>query len=256
MVVDSCKDEKFFIVPARNLKNLDAKIAELQKMNAAFIIVCGEKFNHPNVKYQENRGKWAAINFASKFIPKETKVIILNDVDTEIHNFKQAYVCLSKKFALVYCRVLISRGPQVKFYKILDPIRKHFNVAASGELMLIRKEIFDRLLPIPACMAEDSYIIFKALELGYKAHFCSDAYVTTERTVSAKQEEEYKYRTTLGIYQSLDTAKPPLLIRVFYLMLPSFAWLLSLLGEDGRAWSNGIIRGFKDHLKKRDLTKF
>ena len=116
-------------------------------MNASFIIVCGEKVNQPNVVYQENRGKWAAINFASKFIPTETKVIVLNDVDTEIHNFKLAFAYLSEKIALVYCRVQLSHGPQLKFYKILDPLRKHFHITASGELMLIRKEVFERLLP-------------------------------------------------------------------------------------------------------------
>ncbi len=50
--------------------------------------------------------------------------------------------------------------------------------------MLINKEVFERVLPIPVCIAED-YILFKALELGYKAHFCTEAYVTTERTINA-----------------------------------------------------------------------
>ena len=256
MGVNSCSAETFFIVPARNQENLDAKIAELQKMNVSFIIVCGEKVNHPNVVYQENRGKWAAINLAAKFIPKEAKVIVLNDVDTEIHNFKLAFPCLSEKIALVYCRVEVSMGPQVKFYKILNPLRKKFHIAASGELMMMNKEVFKEVLPLPPCVAEDSYILFKTLELGYQANFCTSAYVTTERTHNAKEEAAYKNRTTLGIYQALDYTKPPPVIRLFYLILPLLAPLLSLMGSDGRAWTKGINRALKDYLTKKRSTKF
>ena len=256
MDFNSCSAETFFIVAARNQKNLDAKIAELQKMNVSFIIVCGEKANHPNVVHQENGGKWTAINFAATFIPKEAKVIVLNDVDTKIHNFKLAFACLSEKIALVYCRVQLSQGPQVKFYKILDPLRKHFHIAASGELMLIRKEVFERVLPLPACTAEDSYILFKALELGYQAKFCTSAYVTTERTHNAKEEAAYKNRTTLGIYQALNHTKPPIVIRVFYVILPLLAPMLCLAGKDGRSWTKGINRALKDRLMKRNPSKF
>jgi len=52
-------------------------------------------------------------------------------------------------------------------------------------------------------MTEDSYMLFKTLELGYHAHFCAKTYVTTERTADAKTEEAYKARTTFGIYQAL-----------------------------------------------------
>ncbi len=256
MGVDSCGAETFFIVPARNRKNLDAKIAELQKMNVSFIIVCGEKVNQPNVVYQENRGKWAAINFTTTFIPKEAKVIVLNDVDTKIYNFKLAFNYLSEKIALVYCGVQVSQGPQVKFYKIVNPLVKRFHVFSNGELMLIRKEIFERLLPLPACTAEDSYILFKTLELGYQAKFCTSAYVTTERTHNAKEEASYKNRTTLGIYQALEYTKPPPVIRVFYAMLPFFAPMLSVMGEDGRSYTKGIYRALKDYLTKKRPTKF
>ena len=241
---------------ARNRKYLDAKIAELQKMNVSFIIVCGEKVNHLNVVYQGNRGKWAAINLAAKFIPKEAKVIVLNDVDTKIHNLKLAFACLSERIALVYCRVKVSIGPQVKFYKILNPLRKKFHIAASGELMLIRKEVFECVLPLPACTAEDSYILFKTLELGYQANFCTSAYVTTERTHNAKEEAAYKNRTTLGIYQALDHTKPLPVIRVFYVILPLLAPMLCLMGKDGRSWTKGINRAIKDYLTKKRSTKF
>lgn len=246
----------FFIVLARNCKNVDAKILELQKMNVPFLMVCGEKMNHPNVVYRANAGKWDAINFGASFVPKETTAIVLNDVDTKIHNFRHALLYLNKKISLVYCRVAVSKGPQVKFYKILNPLRRKFHIAASGELMLIKKEVFERVLPLPPCIAEDSYILFKALELGVKAHFSTKTYVTTERTVDAAQEAKYKNRTTLGIYQALDYAKPPPIIRIFYMTLPLFAPLLTLAGKDGRAWTTGINRGFKDHITNKNPTTF
>jgi hypothetical protein len=246
----------FFIVPARSRKHLDAKIAELTKMNVPFIVICGEKVDHPNVVFHENAGKWDAINFAVSFLPEEANVIVLNDVDTEIHGFENALSDLNSEADLVYCRVQVSTGPQVKFYRLLNPLRSRFHVAASGELMAMNKEVFKEVLPLPPCLAEDSFILFKTLELGYKANFCTSAYVTTERTQNAKDEEAYKNRTTLGIYQALDYTKPPIVIKVFYVVLPLLAPLLSLMGKDGRAWTKGINRALKDHVKKRNLSKF
>ena len=246
----------FFIVPARNRENLDGKIAELQKMEVPFVIVCGERVNHPNVVYQKNAGKWAAINFGATFIPKEAKVIILNDVDTEIHNFELALALLNEKVALAYCRVQLSEGPQVKFYRILNPWRQHLHIFSSGELMLIRKGVFRQVLPLPPCTAEDSYILFKTLELGYQAKFCTGAYVTTERTRSAKEEASYKNRTTLGIYEALEYAKSPPLVRVIYSILPLIAPAMALLGEDGRSWFEGINRALIDYVTKKRPTRF
>ena len=235
---------------------MDQKIAELEKMNVQYLIVCGEKIDHPNVVYRENAGKWDAINYAVSFLPEDANVIVLNDVDTEIHNFEHALLNLNSKVDLVYCKVHVSKGPQVKFYKILNPIRSRFHIAASGELMVMNKEVFKEVLPLPACLAEDSYILFKSLELGYKANFCTSTYVTTERTHNAKEETAYKNRTTLGIYQALDYSKPPIIIRIFYMILPLLAPLLSLVGKDGRAWTRGINRGLKDHIRKKTPTKF
>jgi hypothetical protein len=246
----------FFIVSARSQKNLEIKIGELQKMDVPFIVVCGEKLDHPNVVYRKINGKWDAINYASAFVPEETNVIVLNDADTQIHNFKNALISLNKSNNLVYCRVKVPKGPQLKFYKLLNPIRKICQIAASGELMIMNREVFSDVLPLPACLAEDSYILFKALELGYRASFSERTYVTTERTSNSKQEEAYKHRTTLGIYQALDHSRPPLLIRVFYLALPLFAPMLSLAGKDGRAWSKGINKAVKDHFTKKNPTKF
>ena len=228
---------------------------ELENMRAPYIIVCGESLDHPNVVYRECRGKWDAINFGAKFVPKEANVVVLNDVDTRIHNFEHALSHLEEA-DLVYCRVSVSNGPQVKFYRIADPIRKRLHIFASGELMLMKREVFERVLPIPPCLAEDSYILFKALEMGYKAKFCEGAYVTTKRTSNTEEEEEYKARTTLGIYQALENTKPPPLIRMFYMLLPAMAPLLALTGEDGRAWVRGIRRALEMKVKGVYPTKF
>ena len=205
----------FFIVLARDRRNVKEKIMELEGMLVPYIIVCGEKLNYPNVVYREAKGKWDAINFGSQFIPKDINVVVLNDVDTRIHNFEHALSHLNDGADLVYCKVNVTKGPQVKFYRIADPIRKRFHIFASGELMLFKRGVFKRLLPIPPCIAEDSYLLFKALELGYRVHFCTKAYVTTERTANAIEEEAYKGRTTLGIYQVLKYAKPSPWIRAF-----------------------------------------
>jgi hypothetical protein len=214
------------------------KILELEQMDVPFLIVCGEKVNHPNVLYKRAIGKWDAINFGAKFVPADCSVIILNDVD------------------IIYCKVIVSKGPQVKFYKILDPIRGRLHIAASGEFMLIKRKIWESVLPVPPCIAEDSYILFRALELGYRANFCTTAYVTTERTNDAKHEEAYKTRTTLGIYQALQYTKPPPWINIFYSLLPLAAPLLTLAGEDGRAWTRGIEKAVNSHIQKRNPTKF
>ncbi len=225
-------------------------------MKVPFLIVCGEKVNHPNVVYRETMGKWDAINFGAKFVPKKSNVIVFNDVDTKIYNFRQALYSLNAHVDLIYCRVMVSVGPQMKFYKLLDPIRSRLHIAASGEFMLMRRDVLERVLPLPPCIAEDSYILFKALELGYRAYFCTTAYVTTERTTDAEREEAYKARTTLGIYQALKFTKPPLWISLFYSLLPVAAPLLTLAGEDGRAWTKGIEQAVTAHIKKRYPTKF
>jgi len=231
------------------------KIRELEELEVPYIIVCGERMDLRNVVYREARGKWDAINFGSRFLSKEANVVVLNDVDTRIHNFEHALSHLEEA-NIVYCRVSVSKGPQVKFYRIADPIRKRLHIFASGELMLMHRRVFEDVLPIPPCLAEDSYILFKALELGYRAHFCTKAYVETERTSNAKEEEAYKGRTTLGIYQALKYAKPPPWIRAFYKILPLTAPLLALTGEDGMAWMRGIRKALSMTLKGHCPTKF
>jgi cellulose synthase/poly-beta-1,6-N-acetylglucosamine synthase-like glycosyltransferase len=246
----------FFIIPARNKENVEKKIMELENFKVNYIIICGEKLNHKNVVYRPPKGKWDAINFGSKFVPRDVNVVVLNDVDTKIHNFEHALSHLNGEADIVYCKVNVLKGPQVKFYRIADPIRKRFHIFASGELMLMKRDVFERVLPIPPCIAEDSYILFKALELGYHAHFCTKAYATTKRTGSTKEEEAYKARTTLGIYQVLKYARPPPWIRAFYKLLPAAAPLLTLAGEDGRAWMAGIRKALSAILTGHYPTRF
>jgi cellulose synthase/poly-beta-1,6-N-acetylglucosamine synthase-like glycosyltransferase len=226
----------FLMVLARNAKNISEKIIELESIGVPFVIVCGEEFTHPNVVYREAKGKWDAINFGAKFIPQDTETILFNDVDTRIYNFAFALQCLSSKADIVYCRVKVSEGPQVMFYRILNPIRQRFHVCASGEFMLVKRRVFETVMPIPPCIAEDSYILFRALELGFRAYFCTEAYMTTKRTANSGEEEFYKSRTTLGIYQALNYSKPTPVIRIFYYLLPTFSPLLIFAGEDGLAW--------------------
>jgi hypothetical protein len=246
----------FFIVPARNRRNVEGKIVELAEMNVPYVIACGEPVSHSSVVYREPRGKWDAINFSVQFVPKTAEVIVLNDVDTRIHNFGHALHHLNAGADLVYCRVNVCAGPQVKFYKILDPIRTRFHVAASGELMLMKRRLFERVLPAPPCVAEDSYILFKGLELGCRVHFCSKAHVRTERTVDATREEAYKARTTVGIYHALQYTRPPPWIIAFYTLLPVAAPLLGLAGKDGRAWAKGIEKGVAAHIARNYPTSF
>jgi hypothetical protein len=246
----------FFIVLARDQRHVREKIMELEDMQVPYLIVCGEGIDHPKVVYREARGKWDAINFGSQFIPKNADVVVLNDVDTRIHNFEHALSHLYDGADLIYCKVNVARGPQVKFYRIADPIRKRFHIFASGELMLIKHKVFKRVLPIPPCIAEDSYILFKALELGYRAYFCTKTYVTTKRTANAEEEEAYKARTTLGVYQALKHTRPPPWIRTFYALLPIAAPLLALAGEDGKAWMRGIRKALNMILTGHYPTRF
>ncbi|MEN3062098.1 MAG: hypothetical protein ABC595_03200 [Candidatus Methanosuratincola petrocarbonis] len=246
----------FFLVSARDRRFVKEKISELEGMRVPFIVVCGEKINESNVVYRGVRGKWDAINFGARFVPRDVDVVVLNDVDTRIHGFWYALKHLDNGADLVHCKVKVPNGPQVKFYRIAEPIRKRFHIFASGDLMLMRRGLFERVLPCPPCLAEDSYILFKALEQGYRAYFCTETYVTSKKTSSPIEEEKYKARTTLGIYQALKYTRPPPLIRFFYKLLPLAAPLLAIAGKDGVAWMNGIRKAVKANVTKRHPTKF
>ena len=240
----------FFVVLARNASAVDRKMRELTRLGYPYVIICGEPVDHPNVVHREPRGKFDAINFGLSLVPFGIDVVAFNDVDAEIHGFETALRTLeSSDAALTFVRVDVQSGPQLSFYSFLDALRRWIPIAASGELMLVRYEFLKRMLPLKGCKAEDSLILFKALELGGKVAFCEECYVTTKRTESAEQEEAYKRRTVGGIYQALSFSKPPFMVRLFYLALPFVSPLLLVSGKKGYYWSKGILLGFVDYLR-------
>ena len=244
------KSEICFIVSARTHEGVKEKAAELKKIGAPFIIVCAEKMDYPNVIYRPKKGKFDALNFASKFVQENTKIICLNDVDSKIFNFEKALQkMIDNKAGLVFCKIKVDSGPQFQFYSLMDKIRIIVPIASSGDLMLVRKKIFDQLLPIPSCKTEDNFISFKAAELGYKVLFTDECWVETKKTNTLDEEEQYKTRTVTGIYQALSLTKTTPLIRVFYLGLPLITPLLLLQGKKGAAWTRGIIGGFTNFLR-------
>jgi cellulose synthase/poly-beta-1,6-N-acetylglucosamine synthase-like glycosyltransferase len=240
----------FFLVLARDEKHVDEKIEELKSLGVPYLIVCGRNLNHPNVLYRKPEGKYDAINFGARFVPENADVVALNDVDTKINNFQATLQHFKRKeVALVFARVSVKEGPQRLFYVILDLIRRRLPITASGELMLIRHNVLKKILPIRPCKAEDSYILFKVLELKHKAVFCEECYVETERTKTAEKEEIYKRKTVTGIYQALAYTQPPYLIKLFYVLLPIACPLLLVLGKKGSFWMNGILLGLIDYLR-------
>ena len=239
-----------FLILARDGNYLNSKIKELKSIGIPYIIVCGEKINNPNIIYREPKGKYDAINYGVNFIPKDTDIVILNDVDTKIYELdyaiKQFY---SENTSLVFSKVNVKEGPQTVFYKILDNIRNKLLITASGELMLISYKELLKIVPIKPCKAEDTYILFKLLEKKKKAVFCTKCYVETERTKTIEEEEHYKRRTVCGIYQALSYTRPPLLIKTFYYYLPFFSPFLMVTGKKGYYWMRGILLGLYDYLR-------
>lgn len=241
--------ELFFLVLARDKKYVEEKIRELSKLNVPYLIVCGERIHHPKVKCRAPKGKYDAINFGAKLIP-DVDVVALNDVDTKIRNFDAALRRFKKgKAALLFVKVKVSRGPQQLFYTILDALRRQTPMIASGELMLIRRDVLRKILPLKPCKTEDNLILFKVLEFKYKAVFCEECYVETERTRTAGKEEIYKRKTVTGLYQALSYANPPPHIRLFYIFLPMICPLLLILGRKGYYWLRGIMLGFLDYVR-------
>ena len=245
----------FFLVPARDGSRVESKVRELESMGYPYVVVCGADVSLPGVVHRTPIGKWDAINFGSRLVPQDADIVAINDVDTTIHDLGRALE-MARRCDLVYCAVDTGGGPQASFYAFADPIRARLNLFASGELMVIRKGTFEELLPIPPCMAEDSYLLFKAMELKRRVGFCRDAHVTTSRTKTAAEEVAYKERTTLGILQALDHSRPPLAIRLFYRVLPLFAIPLTLLGTKGNAWAKGMLRAVRLHAERSDRTRF
>jgi hypothetical protein len=245
-----CGMNVFFLVFARDEKHVHEKINELERLGVRYLVICGKRLRHPNVIYRKARGKFDAINFGASFVPKDVEIVALNDVDTKLRNLGKASVKFnSRKVGLVFAKVLVKKGPQRSFYAFLDRIRRRFPISSSGELMLLRRDLLIKILPLMPCKAEDSYILFKALELGQKCIFCEECFVETQRTKKAEQEQAYKRKTVCGIYQALGYARPSIYIVVFYTFLPLFSPLLLILGKKGYFWSKGILLGFIDYLR-------
>jgi hypothetical protein len=246
----------FILVMARNRLLVDAKLEELKEYGFPYLVICGEGPDAPGIMYREVKGKWDAINFGYRFVPAGTDIVVLNDVDTKIHGLEEALSLVSDGYDFIDCMVRPSSGSQPKFYALADPLREKFHFFASGVLMLVRKNTLDELMPIPPCLAEDSYLLFKAMQFGHKVVLCKSAYVTTTRTSTSTEEAAYKERTTLGILQALDYSVPPPWIRLFYYSTPLLAAILALAGEDGRAWAKGMISGFTLHLRGSKRSRF
>jgi hypothetical protein len=67
----------FFIVPARDKRYVTEKIMELERLRVPYIIVCGERVNHPRVVYRAPIGKYDAVNFGAALMPKDVNIIVL-----------------------------------------------------------------------------------------------------------------------------------------------------------------------------------
>ena len=240
----------YALVLARDKGQVKDKISELEAIKIPFTVVCGEKFDDKRVQHREPKGKYDAINFGSRFIPENTEVVLMNDVDTTIFNLAPSLRrFMNTQTGLVYSEVRVTSGPQESFYKLLDFIRRRIPVAASGELLLIRKNLLLDMIPLKPCKAEDSYIMFKVLETKMNVVFSDQTYVTTIRTQSHEEEENYKRRTVGGLYQALGMTNPPLTVKAFYTLLPFASPLLLVLGKKGYHWMRGILRGYVDYLR-------
>jgi len=237
------------VVLARDKRFVKKKIEELEKFKIPYIIICGENMNHPNVKYRFPKGKYDAINYSINFIPKDVDIIIFNDVDTRILCIHAMLKHFDREdVGMVYSPELVVRGPQSLFFKIFNPVRKRIPLAASGELLMIRRRVLEKVLPLKPCKAEDTHMMFKVLNLGYKVVQHNKYCVLTIRTASLLEEEKYKARTVLGIYQAVSYGSP-VYVKVFYTLLPFISVILILLGKVGYYWLKGIIKGFVSRLK-------
>jgi len=240
--------EFFFVVFARDANHVFEKIGELERLKVPYVIICGERVNHSKVVYRPARGKYDAIDFSLNLIPRDAEIVVMNDVDTRIHNFEVASRYFDDdRVGLVFAKDAVKEGPQTLFHELLFSILRILPILANGDLMMIRQYLLNRISFRP-CKAEDTYILFKVLELGYDAVFSEECYVETEKTKDEKEEELYKRRTVGGIYQALSYVKPPFRIKLFYISLPFLSPLLLALGKKGYYWTKGILLGFTDYL--------
>jgi hypothetical protein len=246
----------FFVVMARDRSFVKEKTVELESLGVPFIIVCGENINQPNVVFRAPIGKYDAINFVlqANLIPKNATIVAFNDVDTKIRGFSSMLQRFADpKVGIAYATELVKDGPQRNFFAVFNPIRKLFPLAASGELMLMRTKLLNQILPLKPCKAEDTLIMFKALELGNEVVFCDDCFAETDRTKTGKKEELYKRKTVAGIYQALSFTNPPPMVRLLYSILPILSAVFIIMGSNGYFTFRGILLGFLD-FKRGDRS--
>jgi hypothetical protein len=246
----------FFVVMARDRSFVKEKTVELESLGVPFIIVCGENINQPNVVFRAPIGKYDAINFVlqANLIPKNATIVAFNDVDTKIRGFNSMLQRFADpKVGIAYATELVKDGPQRNFFAVFNPIRKLFPLAASGELMLMRTKLLNQILPLKPCKAEDTLIMFKALELGNEVVFCDDCFAETDRTKTGQKEELYKRKTVAGIYQALSFTNPPPMVRLLYSILPILSAVFIIMGSNGYFTFRGILLGFLD-FKRGDRS--
>jgi hypothetical protein len=238
------------VVLARDRRHVWNKITELDGLRVRYAIVCGERIEHPRVAYRPPRGKFDAINYSLNLIPEETDTVIYNDVDTWRIDYKPLLKCLEdKKVGMAYAPELVAEGPQTTLNTIFSPLQKRIPLFATGELIAIRKRILENILPLKPCKAEDTYMMFKVLELGYKVIQCDESPVPTHRTKEASKEEQYKTKVITGIYQALSLTRPPALTRLAYFLLPVISPIFMILGAKGYYTTKGIILGILLYLR-------
>lgn len=253
----SLKKRTLVIVPARDSRFVRQKVTELSQYGLDYIVICGDYLEMPNVFFREARGKWDAINFSWGLIDHSKEIIVFNDVDTSIRGLNHALQRLQhEEVSMVFGTETVTKGPQRSWFALMNRLRSIIPVASSGELMVIRKSALESVLPIPPCLAEDTYVLFKLLEKGKRIAFEPRCSCSTVRTVTHEEEAQYKRRTVLGIYQALTYSKPPPLVRFLYALLPFISILLLVNGRDGFSWVKGIIHGFAAILINDESSKW
>jgi len=242
----------FVIVPARDSDGVLRKHVELRKLGLRHLIVCGQRSTVKDSIYRTPRGKYDAINVGLQHLPKRTAIVVLNDVDTRIVNFEKGLVHFGNPdVGLVITSVELPIGAHSTFNRLIDAIRQHFIIAANGELMFFRRQIFDMIGKVKPCKAEDTLLMFEALRLGYRVVFESNCHTITSRTStsSLKNEEIFKRKVVCGIYQAIYLADAPIMVKLFYGLLPFASILLLAVGKKGMYWVRGILLGLTDFLK-------
>lgn len=237
------------VVPARDLAGVRRKIAELSGLGLDYLIVCGERTDLPNTVYRPPAGKFDALNAGIALALPRADIVVLNDVDTRIDDLEGPLELIRRTGAdMVFCGVEVSVGPQQRFYRLMDLVRRYLLIAATGEMVLVRAGPLAEVMPFPPTMAEDTWLLFKFQERGRATLFWDRRGVSTNRTTSRVEEAAYKRRTVCGIYQALSRTRPGTLVTLFYGILPFAAPALLVTGADGRAWCTGIWRGLGDFL--------